>query len=496
MKNKEFGQPSVEVEALKEGKFTPDGIRKQIVLYEEAIAEFDEENILKEAANKSGIPVEKIRGVAEKSGILKNARDRFRQLKQSLGALTLMGATLIVFGVGNVEAQIGKSDKTDDETNVVAAEKIQRNENPVEYDMSKLKRAPVVEEKGMSATTMGTDFEQEDQALERKTYGATEANFWVDQLGLNKDPAVLQNAMDHYYLNCPEGTTDRWGDGWLNKFVLNDFMISAHNLRDQLSQSQEEQIETILADAVREETFFVDSTCGIDTGNSCSEDFISYLTIISKIKNWYPNVAQRVGIDYLNKLEQKYLKLTFTTENNFFSLVREQTEDGTHVLMHNHHGQNAVYSGVLMMYLNQAMSAYSQSGNKIPNWYNENWLKNNIKDMFGWIQSVSTSDGSSYLNACRGTDGNMYSCADVGTANAIPKVIPAGRLINNLISSGMLSADSMRSGDYDFRLFDETYHGGNIDNKGRQEDYNVSNSDNVTFVHDEVARVIRRHLGR
>ncbi len=471
----------------------PSEIRNSLAEADETIYSMEEEQILEEVSQKSGFSKEKISEFIKKEGFVEKLsalKKEVVELKKKLGVAALLGATLIA-GVPSLEAS-GISGKESEESVV---EKTIKIENGASFEVDKIKRAPIVDKEGMSVSALEAQYSPDQ--IERKTYGAAEANYWVDQLGLTKDTAVIQDAIDHYYLNCPAGTSDRWGDGWLNKFILNLFVKKSHELESQLTQQQKEQIDIILADAIREQTFFIDSTCGIDPGNSCSEDFVSYLDSISRIKNFFPGVVQKVGEKYVNDLEQKYLQLTFSTDYGNYSLVRENTLDGAHVLMHNHEGQNAVYTGLLLIYLNQALEAYNETNTPIPLIYRQDWLLNNIKDMFAWLQSVSTSDGESFLMACKGTDGNMDSCADIRTANAIPKVIPAGRIIHNFVSAKILSPDVFKKDCYDYRDFDLTYHGGNIDNRGRQEDYNVDNLEfTPTFVQQEVTHIIRRHLSR
>jgi len=336
-----------------------------------------------------------------------------------------------------------------------------------------------------------------DWSSHRESFGAGEANYWVDQLGSLRTEssgnlAVIQDALDRYYTQSPDGTPERWGNGWLSKFVASELAIRAHELRDKLSEEQKNKLYDVLADAVREETFKLDS-CGIEPGNSCSEDFISFLALISRVKNLYPEVVSRVGIDYLNKLEQKYIHLAFSGENGGYSLVREATEDGTHILMLNHGEQSAVYSGLLLIYLNHAIQAYPLAGKQVPNFYRDQWLKDSIKDMFSWLQSVSTSDGSSFLNACRSIDGSLKSCADVKITNAIPQVIPAGRLMANLVKSGIFKEEEIFPSDkYQYRLFDSSYSAGNMGNRGRQADFNLDNEEfDIVW---EGTRRIRRHL--
>jgi len=319
----------------------------------------------------------------------------------------------------------------------------------------------------------------------RANSGAVEANYWVNQLGgiatgNFNGPTTIQYALDHYYTQSPEGTELQWGNGWLSKFIGSELAIRGFENWSQLTDSQKNKLEDVLADAVSEDTFRLDSDCGINPWNTCSEDFISFTALISRVKNFYPNVVSRVGVEELNRIEKKYLSLSFSISNGYYSLVREQTEDGVHVLARNHSGQSAVYTGVLLIYLNHAIEAYSRVGNPVPNWYKD--ITPTVLDIFRWLQSVSTPDDSYYLNNCL-RSGVLVSCGDIYTANAIPQVIPAGRLIHNLFGE---SEGVFPFGKYSYRFFDADYTGGNISNFGRQADYNLDNKE-FLFVWEVVA---------
>jgi len=329
----------------------------------------------------------------------------------------------------------------------------------------------------------------------RADVGAGEANYWIDQLGaiaMGKmdGPATIQYTLDHYYTMAPEGVAYRWGNGWLSKFVANLLAVRGYELREQLTTEQNGQLNDVLTDAVRDDTFRLDTMCGVDWWNGCSEDFVSFLALIARVKNFYPEVVTRVGVDELNRLEQKYLFLTFSTVNGYYSLRYDTTEDGPHVVMRNHGVHNAVYSGLLLIYLNHALESYSRVGNPVPNYYKNPTILFAVADMFRWLQSVSTSDGLSYLVACRKVGGGVVSCSDQYTANAIPQIVPAGRLIANLFGD---SLNVFPEGKYQYRVFDTTYTGGNIQNCGRQSDYNL---DNKEFQIKWTPNIVRRHLGR
>ncbi len=336
------------------------------------------------------------------------------------------------------------------------------------------------------AQTTSTSTDPLGNVWNRATSGSGEANYWVDQLGF-ADVAAVQDALNHYYTQCPAGTSERWGDGWLSKFVANLLAIRGWNCWSQLDQQQQSQLVDVMSDAINESTFRLDQTCGLDSWNSCSEDFVSMLALVARVKNFYPQVVERVGINYLNNLEQKYLHLVFTTKNGYYSLVREQTLDGVHTLTHNHGEQSAVYSGALMMYTNLAIESYSLAGNRVPLYFiSDNEVVSNIRDMFSWMQTLSTSDGTVFLNNCMNYQGNLVSCGDLTVTSAIPQVITPGRFIHNLFGDGGFSA-----GMYEYRLFDTSYTAGNVWNRGRQADWNLDNNE---FTIQWMPRVPEKHL--
>jgi hypothetical protein len=328
---------------------------------------------------------------------------------------------------------------------------------------------------------------------QRANFGNAEANYWVNQIGLTQDPEVIRDAVDHYYLNCAEGTPYRWGDGWLSKFVANLVALRGWKLRDKLDANLQAHLNDVLTDAVNENTFRLDSTCGLDQWNSCSEDFVSMLALTARVKNFYPAVVERVGKSHLSTLEQKYIDLVSSTANGWYSMVVEMTQDGEHAVMHNHGEQSAVYSGLLLIYFNQAIRAYSLAGNPEPVYYKRDWVIATIADTFKWLQSVSTSDGTSYLVSCMGYQGNLVSCADINVTNASPQVVPSGRLIRNLVVSGVLPASVFEEGKYYYDLFDTSRTAGNVGNRGRQDDWNVNN-ETFQIVWENAPRIIRRRL--
>ena len=337
-----------------------------------------------------------------------------------------------------------------------------------------------VSSRQLLASALGTIAQSVDSlgnTWTRADFGSSEANYWVNEIGLTQDPAVIEDAVSHYYTQCLEGTSNRWGDGWLSKFVANLLAYRGWTLRDKLSADLQSRLNDVLADAVDERTFRIDTTCGLDSWNSCSEDFVSFLTLVSRVKNFYPAVVEKVGINYLNLLEQKYIGLVFSTANGWYSMVRENTLDGQHDLMHNHGQQSAVYTGILLVYFNQAIRAYSLAGNQVPAYYKQDWLIATIADTFAWLQTLSTSDGVQYLALCMNYQGNLESCADVKVTNAIPQVVPSGRLMQNLVNSGVLTPNVFKEGSYSFELFDTSYTAGNVWNKGRQDDWNISNEE-------------------
>lgn len=279
----------------------------------------------------------------------------------------------------------------------------------------------------------------------RAPFGAGEANSYIPLLA-NSDVPTFQWVMDRYYLFYHGAGA--WGNGWLAKFISYPLAVRGYELREELSPEQKARLETILADAVREETFFVSTACGIDPFDSCSEDFISMLATIAAVKNLYPAVADRVGREALTYRERKYLRLTFSVENGWYSLQRRiSAVDGSpRVMMLNHGEENVVYSGLLMVHLNNALYTYALAGNEVPSYYRESWLADNVRSMFEWTQSVATTDGYSYLRGCRTNQGNVELCGDIHISNRVPRNIPAGRLLVNLLGDA--------PEDFSFRPFD------------------------------------------
>ncbi|HVN76057.1 MAG TPA: hypothetical protein VMT19_07045 [Thermoanaerobaculaceae bacterium] len=307
--------------------------------------------------------------------------------------------------------------------------------------------------------------------LQRTGSGAAEANYYIDLLA-DADVAALQYVADRYYLfSAGDGT---WGNGWLSKFVVYDLGVRAFELRSQLPGALAEQIDRIMEDAVDERTFRVDTSCGIDPWNSCSEDFGSMLKAVATVRQLFPNVVARVGDGALRLLEEEYFRLAFSTEAGTYALtVQTSPIDGNaYVMMNNHGGQSAVYGGVLLIELANAFYAYWLAGTPLPEFYRDPAVLATIASLFGWLQLTATPDGRSYVNGCLDARGEIGPCDDPGVSSAIPRFIPAGRVARVLLGEG-----AFLPGRYDFRAFDPTYGAGNCWNRGRRLQYGARNPD-------------------
>ncbi len=307
--------------------------------------------------------------------------------------------------------------------------------------------------------------------LRRAGSGAAEANYYINVLA-TADVATLQYVADKYCLfSSGEGT---WGNGWLSKFVVYDLGMRAVELRSQLPAALADQIDRIMEDAVDETTLRVDTSCGIDPWNSCSEDFGSMLKTVAMVRQLFPEVVARVGDGTLRLLEEKYLRLAFSTELGPYALtVQTSPADGDlHVMMNNHGGQSAVYGGILLIELANALYPYWLAGNPPPACYRDPALLAAVESLFAWIQLTATPDGSSYLRSCLDARGEVGPCDDPGVSSAIPRFIPAGRVVMVLLGEA-----AFRPGLYDFRSFDPTYSAGNCWNEGRRVQYDAHNSD-------------------
>ena len=321
---------------------------------------------------------------------------------------------------------------------------------------------------------VAADLQTEEGWLQRADFGSVEANHYINLLA-NADVPTLQYVADKYYLSSTGDGT--WGDGWLSKFVVFDLGMRAHELEGQLSDTLKEQLNRIMEDATSEATFRVDMSCGKDVWNSCSEDFGSMLKTVAMVRQLFPDVVARVGDELLLRLEEKYFRLAFSTEHGFYALtVQLSPIDGNrYVMMNNHGDQSAVYGGILLTELANALYAYWLSGNPLPVFYSDPTVLANIRSLFSWLQLAATPDGQSFLNGCLNVRGEAGPCNDPDVSNAIPRFIPAGRVARILLGEGAFRPDL-----YDFQSFDPTYDAGNCWNLGRKLQFGVRNPAWVT----------------
>jgi len=308
--------------------------------------------------------------------------------------------------------------------------------------------------------------------LKRADFGAAEANDYIDLIA-KADVTALQYVMDKYYLfSSGEGT---WGNGWLSKFVAYDLGERGRELYSQLSAPQREQLNRIVEDAVDEETFRVDMTCGVDYWNSCAEDFGSMNKLASEARKSFPEVVARVGNEQLLRLEEKYYKLAWSTKHGSYALtVQRSPIDGNWYAMPNNHGdQSAVYALINFTQIGNALYPYWLAGKPIPEFYRDPEVLANIRSVFSWLQMTSTPDGQSFINGCLNVRGEVGPCNDPDVSNAIPRFIPGGRGVEILL----LGKEAFRPDLYDFRQFDSSWDGGNCGNMGRKLQFGVRNPD-------------------
>ena len=307
--------------------------------------------------------------------------------------------------------------------------------------------------------------------LKRANFGAAEANHYIDLIA-KADVAALQYVMDKYYLfSSGEGT---WGNRWLAKFVAYDLATRGRELWSQLSDAQREQLNRIIEDAVDEGTFRVDMTCGIDYWNSCAEDFGSMNKLASEARRSFPEVVARVGNEQLLRLEEKYYRLEWSTKHGWYGLTIQQSPiDGNWYAMPNNHGyQSAVYAGINFTQIGNALYPYWLAGKPFPKFYRDPEVLANILSVFNWMQTTSTPDGQSFINGCLNVRGEVGPCNDPDVSNAVPRFIPAGRVVRILLGEKAFRPDL-----YDFLQFDPSWDGGNCWNMGRKLQFGVRNPD-------------------
>lgn len=271
----------------------------------------------------------------------------------------------------------------------------------------------------------------------------------------------LMNITDEYWSG--------WRGEWLNKYAMYAFGIKAHTMWNSLTTEQQQAVEAVIKDGSTDDTLYIGTTCGLDKGDSCSEDYISMAMTAAMTKNLYPQVATQIGVGKLNSIERAYINKTFSTQNGWYGLVREKSDwdSKVEVKMYNHYEENPVYAGILIMGMNNARYTYLLSGNTLPSYYRNA----NITPLFHWIQEKAYADGHAYLDdACHtSTDGSVVSCNDHNVAKAVPGIIPAGRYMKAVFGSGAFTP-----GSYTFIMWNTEGAGGNF-NTARSYFYNMWN---------------------
>lgn len=305
--------------------------------------------------------------------------------------------------------------------------------------------------------------------------GPGEANWYIDDLAAG-DVSSIQYALDRYYLWSLPGMSRRWGKGWLAKHIVVVLLMRAYELRNQLSPEQLSALDELAADALDESTLRIDG-CGV-VGNSCVEDFGSMMVVAAIARNLYPGVGSLLGDAELERLERKYFRLTFTSRNGSFGLVRENSVIDGHeyAIVQNHSGQSAVYAAIVLTQLGNALDAHLAGGRAIPSFFvDEPEQAENIRSLFAWLQTTALPDGSSFLTGCLDyTTGQPVSCSDPAFANAVPTLVPGGRAIALLYGEW-----AFRPG-FRFQDFDLAGYYGLL-SEGRKYQYNDINTDSVNL---------------
>jgi len=289
-------------------------------------------------------------------------------------------------------------------------------------------------------------------------------NTFKNKVAEARTPADIQYLLDQYYLPGKSECNDGWGHQWLSKFVIYLLGIRAYEMQtdgttvNDLSATQLAQLKTILADAARECTFYLDN-CGPGGGNFCAEDYAGFVMSLAMTKNLYPDVPIDTG------LEEKYLGKMFTDKDGV--IIEKKTWDAKpEVKMYNHGEENPHYGGLLFVHLNNARYTYLLSGRTLPGYYKQQ----NMAGLFQWVQSKALADGSAYLpDQCHTTGGAVRSCDDARVAKATPRINPGGRYLR-----GVYGANAFSPNRYTFETFDEINAAGNFD-VGRKMMYNTYN---------------------
>jgi len=299
--------------------------------------------------------------------------------------------------------------------------------------------------------------------------------------------------MNHYYMtngdtcdSSKKWQDQNWGAAWLSKFVTYAVLVRGHELWDQLSGLQKEQLGEIVSNEVKEDTFYLDDNCGTWKGNSCSEDFVSFLMTLSAAKNFFP---QYLNVPETSVMEEQYFDYTFSTTLGFYSLVMETMpwdtyDDGNlsgmpdYIKMYNHGGESPVYAAIILTGLGNALYPYRLTGNVVPHFYYfPSDTTTSAKFLFLWVQHKTAPTGIAFLDACHTVDGDTIPCSDPGIADATPLMFPAGRPLSFLF--GIVFTQSHIEDYYDF----ESYNGVKTNNKelgvGRTHFYDVWNPSSI-----------------
>jgi len=314
---------------------------------------------------------------------------------------------------------------------------------------------------GLSISFASPGFLLAQQRVESRQEGRCGSQ-WTNRI---KNEAVeattaddMQELIDTYWSKGE--ACDSWGHRWLAKWAVFAFGMKASELWDELNYRQQDEVEEILLDAVDESTFFRGFGCGKKKGDTCSEDYISMVITVALVKNLFPYVAQQA--DELDWLEEKYINLTFSDEDGYSGLVREQKswDRETEVKLYNHGEESPVYALYLMTGMGNAIFTYQIANKRAPQYYDHP----NQLPLFRWAQSKAAADGSEFLYACHRVGGELVSCNDSRTSDTNPHVVPGGRFIGHTASLG----------GYSFSEFDDSEAAGNYD-IGRYYFYQVWN---------------------
>ena len=289
--------------------------------------------------------------------------------------------------------------------------------------------------------------QQRVESKAEQNCGSSWTNFIKNEAVEAASAVDLQELIDTYW--SEGGHCDSWGHRWLAKWAVFAFGIKASELWDDLSRSQQNQVEEILLDAIDESTFFLGFTCGLRKGDTCSEDYVSMVITIALVKNLFPHLVQ--DNSEIDRLEEKYINLTFADDTGYFGLIQEQKPWDSRVEMklYNHGEESPVYALYLMTGMNNAVFTYQIANTRAPSYYDH---PNQIP-LFRWAQSKAAVDGSRFLDTCHRVNGDIVPCNDHRTSDTNPYIVPGGRFIGYIASDG----------GYPFCEFDDSEAAGNYD---------------------------------